>query len=233
MWPDATTSSAIPPVSEVTGVVRAESTTSLRMEAIMEVGRLSAAPSTASSTGGECGASWNQNLTHYEVKEAVERIQLIPVTKNIHTNVLRRRLVTVSLNIKHTKNTITQHKVYLGSDLLSLGVLRPVPEQQLRISLTRVQSPQGRNSTQPSWSSFTPEGNNNTLDTPPGKTTPGLPSQPKGKQHPGYHQVFLHNQRENNTLDTTRSSFTIEGKTTPWIPPGLPSQPMGKLLKEN
>ncbi|MQL70272.1 hypothetical protein Taro_002570 [Colocasia esculenta] len=144
MWPDATTSSAIPPVSEVTGVVRTESTTSLRMEAIMEVGRLSATPSTASSTGpsGDCetiwtrgdptsstaasanpagregtagsisilcstaawtaascsaaggksGTSWNQNLTHYEVKEAVERIQLQIVTASKSLQVLKKSL---------------------------------------------------------------------------------------------------------------------------------------------
>ncbi|MQL70499.1 hypothetical protein Taro_002805 [Colocasia esculenta] len=66
-----------------------------------------------------------------------------------------------------------------------------VPEQQLRISLTRVHSPLGHYNTQLSWSSFTSKGNNHTLDTPP-----GLPSQPKG----------------NNTLDPTRSSFTHEGK---------------------
>ncbi|MQM21928.1 hypothetical protein Taro_054975 [Colocasia esculenta] len=90
-WPDATPSSTIPSVSEVTGVMRTESTTSLRMEAITEVDRLSVAPTTASSSspsgdcetawirGGECGASWNQDLTHYEVEEAVERIQLVDV----------------------------------------------------------------------------------------------------------------------------------------------------------
>ncbi|MQL87853.1 hypothetical protein Taro_020404 [Colocasia esculenta] len=64
----------------------------------------------------------------------------------------------------------------------------------------------GRYNTQLGWSSFTPEGNNTTLDTPP-----GLPSQLKGnstldttrssfttegKQHPGYYQVFLHNRME-------------------------------------
>ncbi|MQL70877.1 hypothetical protein Taro_003209, partial [Colocasia esculenta] len=80
----------------------------------------------------------------------------------------------------HIRKTITQHKNYPGSDLLSLGVLRPVPEQQLRIPLLGYSPPKDA-------------------------TTPisaGLPSQPKG----------------NNTLDTTRSSFTTEGK---------------QLLKEN
>ncbi|MQM14589.1 hypothetical protein Taro_047522 [Colocasia esculenta] len=47
--------------------------------------------------------------------------------------------------------TITQHKMYPGLDLLSTGVLRPVPEQQLRILLTRVQSPYGHYNTQLSW----------------------------------------------------------------------------------
>ncbi|MQL68371.1 hypothetical protein Taro_000625 [Colocasia esculenta] len=104
-------------------------------------------------------------------------------------------------------------------------VIHPVPEQQLRFSLTRVQSPYGHNNTQHNWSSFTPEGKNHTLDT-----SPGLPSQPKGnstldptrssfttegKQHPGSHQVFLHNRRE----------------TTPWIPPGLPSHTKGNTTK--
>ncbi|MQM13964.1 hypothetical protein Taro_046891 [Colocasia esculenta] len=96
--------------------------------------------------------------------------------------------------------------MYPGSDLLSIGVLRLVPEQQLRISLTRVQSPYGHYNTQLSWSSLHSSKRNNTLDTPPGLPShqkgihtpwipPGLPSQPKG--------------------------------TTPWIPPGLPSQPKG------
>ncbi|MQL98553.1 hypothetical protein Taro_031265 [Colocasia esculenta] len=79
------------------------------------------------------------------------------------------------MNNKPTKNQSHNARNYSGSDLLSLGVLRPVPEQQLRFSLTRVQSPYGHYNTQHSWSSFTPEGNNSTLDTPP-----GLPSQPKG-----------------------------------------------------
>ncbi|MQL72627.1 hypothetical protein Taro_004964 [Colocasia esculenta] len=38
----------------------------------------------------------------------------------------------------------------------------------------------------------------------------------EGKQHPGYHQIFLHNRRE----------------TTPWIPPGLPSHKKGKHKQE-
>ncbi|MQL71933.1 hypothetical protein Taro_004267 [Colocasia esculenta] len=46
------------------------------------------------------------------------------------------------------KEAITTHKMYPGSELLSTGVLRPVPEQQLRISLTRVQSPYGHYNTQ-------------------------------------------------------------------------------------
>ncbi|MQL71392.1 hypothetical protein Taro_003716 [Colocasia esculenta] len=70
-------------------------------------------------------------------------------------------------------------------------VLRLVPEQQLRIPLTRVQSPYGHYNIQLSWSSFTrrelhhpgyptrssftTEGNNNTLEA-----LPGLPSTQKG-----------------------------------------------------
>ncbi|MQL98056.1 hypothetical protein Taro_030764 [Colocasia esculenta] len=44
------------------------------------------------------------------------------------------------MNAKTSKQT-HDTQIYPGSDLLSTGVLRPVPEQQLRISLTRVQSP--------------------------------------------------------------------------------------------
>ncbi|MQL73631.1 hypothetical protein Taro_005982 [Colocasia esculenta] len=98
---------------------------------------------------------------------------------------------------KLVQSIITQEKQphntrnYPSSDLLSLGVLRPVPEQQLRIPLTRVQSPYGHYNTQLSWSSFTrrelhhpgyptrssfhTEGNNNTLEA-----LPGLPSTQKG-----------------------------------------------------
>ncbi|MQL87902.1 hypothetical protein Taro_020440 [Colocasia esculenta] len=65
--------------------------------------------------------------------------------------------------------------MYPGSDLLSTGVLRPVPEQQLRISLTRVQSPYGHYNIQLSWSSLHSPKRNNTVDPPP-----GLPSQQKG-----------------------------------------------------
>ncbi|MQM05140.1 hypothetical protein Taro_037942 [Colocasia esculenta] len=57
VWPDATASSiSTSPVSEGTGVVRTESITSLRMELIIEVGRLLAASITSSSTGtsGDC-----------------------------------------------------------------------------------------------------------------------------------------------------------------------------------
>ncbi|MQM01847.1 hypothetical protein Taro_034596, partial [Colocasia esculenta] len=115
---------------------------------------------------------------------------LKPVHKIVIQNTLRRLLVLV----KEKSNTQRQShdtENYPGSDLLSLGVLRPVPEQYLRISLTRVQSPlrtlqhpapqlvflHNRREQHPGYhtrSSFTTEGNN-TLDTPP-----GLPSQPKG-----------------------------------------------------
>ncbi|MQL98507.1 hypothetical protein Taro_031216 [Colocasia esculenta] len=80
--------------------------------------------------------------------------------------------------------------MYPGSDLLSTRVLRPVPEQQLRISLTRVQSPYGHYNTQLNWSSFTLEGHTHTLDTTKSSFT---------------HEGHTHN------LDTTRSSFTHEG----------------------
>ncbi|MQL79027.1 hypothetical protein Taro_011469 [Colocasia esculenta] len=95
---------------------------------------------------------------------------MTPVRKSIHKNNLRCWLVTVSMNNKLTKNQSHNVRNYPSSDLLSLGVLHPVPEQQLM-----VQSPYGHYNTQLSWSSFTPEGNNHTLDT-----SPGLPSQPKG-----------------------------------------------------
>ncbi|MQL85280.1 hypothetical protein Taro_017796 [Colocasia esculenta] len=79
------------------------------------------------------------------------------------------------MNNTLTKNQSHNTRNYPASDLLSIGVLRLVPEQQLKFSLTRVQSPYGHYNTQLSWSSFTPEGNNHTLDT-----SPSLPSQPKG-----------------------------------------------------
>ncbi|MQL79330.1 hypothetical protein Taro_011777, partial [Colocasia esculenta] len=96
------------------------------------------------------------------------------------------------INNNHTKKQSHNTGVYPGSDLLSLGVLRPVPEQQLRISLTRVQSLYGHYNTQLSWSSLLSPKRNNTLDTPPGlpphqKGThtpwipPGLPSHTKDK----------------------------------------------------
>ncbi|MQL82698.1 hypothetical protein Taro_015172 [Colocasia esculenta] len=68
--------------------------------------------------------------------------------------------------------TIIQHQMYPGSDLLATGVLRPVPEQQLRISLTRVQSPYGQYNTQLSWSSLLSPKRNNTLDTSRSSFTP-------------------------------------------------------------
>ncbi|MQL87427.1 hypothetical protein Taro_019966 [Colocasia esculenta] len=110
----------------------------------------------------------------------------IHVTKNIHTNVLRRRLVTVSLNIKHTKKIITQHKNYPGSDLLSLGVLRPVPEQQLRISLTKGTVPL-RTQQHPAQLDF--------LHTR------------REQQHPGYLTRSSFTTEGNYTLDTTRNRY--------------------------
>ncbi|MQM21043.1 hypothetical protein Taro_054074 [Colocasia esculenta] len=80
--------------------------------------------------------------------------------------------------------------MYPGSNFLSTGVLRPVPEQQLKILLTRVKSPYGHYNTQLSWSSFTLEGHTHTLDTTRSSFTL------EGHTH---------------TLDTTRSSFTHEG----------------------
>ncbi|MQL98077.1 hypothetical protein Taro_030778 [Colocasia esculenta] len=112
-----------------------------------------------------------------------------PVRKSIHKNNLRCWLVAVSMNNKLTKNQSHNARNYPGSDLHSLGVLRPVPEQLLRFSLTRVQSPYGHYNTQLSWSSFTTEGNS-TLDPTRSSFTH------EGKQHPGSHQVFLHTRRE-------------------------------------
>ncbi|MQL92571.1 hypothetical protein Taro_025192 [Colocasia esculenta] len=64
---------------------------------------------------------------------------------------------------------------YPGSDLLSLGVLHPVPEQYLKISLTRVQSPlRTLQHLAPQLVFLHLKG-----------TTPWIP-----------HQVFLHNRRE-------------------------------------
>ncbi|MQM06110.1 hypothetical protein Taro_038932 [Colocasia esculenta] len=48
-----------------------------------------------------------------------------------------------------------RHRAMVGLRVLRKGVLHPVPEQQLRILLTRVQSPYGHYNTQLSWSSFT------------------------------------------------------------------------------
>ncbi|MQM00433.1 hypothetical protein Taro_033172 [Colocasia esculenta] len=61
--------------------------------------------------------------------------------------------------------------------------------------MVQVQSPYGHYNTQLSWSSFTPEGNNNTLDTPPGP-----PSHPKG----------------NSTLDPT--SAKLRSKISDGLP---------------
>ncbi|MQM07591.1 hypothetical protein Taro_040433 [Colocasia esculenta] len=98
------------------------------------------------------------------------------------------RLKQTKINTqKQSHNT----EIYPGLDLLSLGVLRPIPKQYLRISLTQGYCPpygplhtqlqliflHNRREQHPGYhtrSSFTTEGNN-TLDT-----TSGLPSQPKG-----------------------------------------------------
>ncbi|MQL97487.1 hypothetical protein Taro_030178, partial [Colocasia esculenta] len=113
--------------------------------------------------------------------------------------------------------------MYPGSDLLSTGVLHPVPEQQLRILLTRVQSPYRHYNTQLGWSSLHSLKRNNTLDTTPGLPShqkgthtpwipPGLPSHTKEEQHPGYHtRSSFTPEGHTHTLDTTRSSFTHEG----------------------
>ncbi|MQL74045.1 hypothetical protein Taro_006407, partial [Colocasia esculenta] len=67
-------------------------------------------------------------------------IKNIEYLKPIHTkvtkNTLRRLLVLVkekSITQKHSHDP----ENYPGSDLLSLGVIHPVPEQYLRISLTQ------------------------------------------------------------------------------------------------
>ncbi|MQM14836.1 hypothetical protein Taro_047771, partial [Colocasia esculenta] len=84
---------------------------------------------------------------------------------------------------------------YPGLDLLSLGVLRPVPEQYLRISLTQGYCPPyGPLHTQPQLVfSSQPE---EELTAP--WIPPGLPS----------------TQRESHTLDPTRSSFYTKGTNT-------------------
>ncbi|MQM02368.1 hypothetical protein Taro_035134 [Colocasia esculenta] len=61
---------------------------------------------------------------------------------------------------------------YPGSDLLSTGVLRPVPEQQLRIPL-----PKG---TVPFMDTYTPS-----------RSWSSLHNQKRKLQHPRTHQVFF------------------------------------------
>ncbi|MQL82726.1 hypothetical protein Taro_015204 [Colocasia esculenta] len=73
------------------------------------------------------------------------------------------------------------------------GVLRPVPEQSPRISLTRVQSPL-RTLQHPAQLVF--------LHTR------------REQLHPGYPTMSSFTTEGNNTLDTTRSSFTTEGNNT-------------------
>ncbi|MQL78631.1 hypothetical protein Taro_011061 [Colocasia esculenta] len=108
----------------------------------------------------------HEELTIHPDREEFK--QSLPVTKNEPTRGPSRRLATSSsLHARRSaapheppaftthRLTVTwmtvakekQHKMYPGSDLLSTGVLRPVPEQQLRISLTRVQSPYGHYNT--------------------------------------------------------------------------------------
>ncbi|MQM15433.1 hypothetical protein Taro_048378 [Colocasia esculenta] len=77
-------------------------------------------------------------------------------------------------------------------DLLSLGVLRPVPEQYLRISLTRVESPL-RTLQHPAPQLVFLHTKGITPWIPP-----GLPS----------------TRREQHTLDPTRSSFYTKGTNT-------------------
>ncbi|MQL78578.1 hypothetical protein Taro_010994 [Colocasia esculenta] len=98
----------------------------------------------------------------------------------------------VSINSKHTRIQSHNTRNYPGSDLLSLGVLRPVPEKQLRIPLTRVQSPYGHHNTQLSWSSFTrrelqhpgyPTRSSFTTEGKQHTGSPGLPSQQKGNNY--------------------------------------------------
>ncbi|MQL89299.1 hypothetical protein Taro_021870, partial [Colocasia esculenta] len=67
---------------------------------------------------------------------------------------------------KHKAIKHTTHRIYPCSDLLSAGVLRPVPEQQLRISLPKGTVPLKDTYTPSrSWSSLhNPKRNYNTLD---------------------------------------------------------------------
>ncbi|MQL88166.1 hypothetical protein Taro_020722 [Colocasia esculenta] len=94
------------------------------------------------------------------------------------------QIVSVSdlRNSKHKTKQTHNTRFYPGSDLLSTGVLRPVPEQQLRIPLPRVMSPLWTLTPSSSWSSFNPKG----------ITTPWIP-----------HQVLLQHEGNYNPLDTT------------------------------
>ncbi|MQM19971.1 hypothetical protein Taro_052984, partial [Colocasia esculenta] len=135
--------------------------------------------------------------------------------------------------------------MYAGSDLLSIGVLRPVPEQQLRILLTRVQSPYRHYNTQLSWSSPHSQKRNNTLDTPPGlplhqKGTytpwipPGLPSHTKGVLRPVPEQqlrILLTRVQSPyghyNTQLSWSSPHSQKRNNTLDTPPGLPLHQKG------
>ncbi|MQM20770.1 hypothetical protein Taro_053798, partial [Colocasia esculenta] len=88
--------------------------------------------------------------------------------------------------IKHTT-----HGIYPGSDLLSTGVLRPGPEQQLRISLPKGTVPLKDTYTPShSWSSLhNLKRNYNTLD--PTRSSFYM----KGNKHPGTHQYQHGNRR--------------------------------------
>ncbi|MQL76640.1 hypothetical protein Taro_009031, partial [Colocasia esculenta] len=94
--------------------------------------------------------------------------------------------------------------IYPGSDLLSKGVLRPVPEQQLRISLPKGTVPLKDTYTPSrSWSSLhNLKRNYNTLD--PTRSSFNT----KGNKHPGTHQVFLQHEGK-----VHRNVFR---KTSPW-----------------
>ncbi|MQM21758.1 hypothetical protein Taro_054803 [Colocasia esculenta] len=91
------------------------------------------------------------------------------------------------------------------SDLLSTGVLRPVPEQQLRISLPKGTVPLKDTYTPSrSWSSLhNLKRNYNTLD--PTRSS----FYTKGNNHPGTHQVFL--------LHEGKVHRNVFRKTSPWI----------------
>ncbi|MQL95277.1 hypothetical protein Taro_027947, partial [Colocasia esculenta] len=105
---------------------------------------------------------------------------------------------------KHKAIKHTTQEIYPGSDLLSIGVLHPVPKQQLRNSLPKGTVPLKDTYTPSrSWSSLhKPKRNYNTVD--PTRSS----FNKKGNKHPGTHQVFLQHEE--------KVHMNVFKKTSPW-----------------